>query len=254
MKLKINSCGVCDCAPEWQWHTMGFSDYDLWAVFRGSGTIRPTSHGEISVHDGTCILLTPNTEYTARHDPEHPLLVITVHFDFLNENGEKTFDERLQARLTAYPQFFKDILLRVVSLYNSNDEASACVYLSAALEEFRHADPVESSAEIGVWQKIVNEICTEIDTSPHTPRLCDFAETYGYSERYVGKMFTQIKKISFSVYAQNSRINKAKTLLRLTDMPISDIAEELGFCDACHFTKNFGKIVGISPLSYRKQR
>ncbi len=85
MKLKINSCGVCDCAPEWQWHTMGFSDYDLWAVFRGSGTIRPTSHGEISVHDGTCILLTPNTEYTARHDPEYPLLVITVHFDFLNE-------------------------------------------------------------------------------------------------------------------------------------------------------------------------
>ena len=254
MKLKINSCGICDCAPEWQWRTAGFSDYDLWAVFRGSGTIRPAQGEEINVHDGTCILLTPNTEYVAWHDPEHPLLVITVHFDFFNDRGEKIFNERLQAKLMAYPQFFKDILLRVVSRYNSNDERAACVYLSAALEEFAHADFSEASRELGVWQKIVNEICTAIDTAPQVPKLSDVAEAYGYSERYVGKMFMQIKKISFSVYAQNSRINKAKTLLRLTDMPIADIAEELGFCDACHFTKNFGKIVGVSPLSYRKQR
>jgi AraC-like DNA-binding protein len=199
-------------------------------------------------------LLTPNTEYTAWHDPEHPLLVITVHFDFFNERGEKIFDEHLQAKLMTYPQFFKDVLLRVVSRYNSNDERSACVYLAAALEEFANADPSHSSAELGVWQRIVNEICTEIDTAPRIQKLSDFADAYGYSERYVGKMFMQIKKIPFSVYAQNSRINKAKTLLRLTDIPIADIAEELGFCDACHFTKNFGKIVGVPPLSYRKQR
>ena len=254
MKLKINSCGVCDCAPEWQWHTAGFSDYDLWAVFRGSGTIRPTGYGELSVHDGTCFLLTPNTEYTAWHDPEHPLLVITVHFDFLDESGQKVFNEKLRAKLIAYPHFLKDILLRVVSYYNSNDKNAASVYLAAALEEFAHADDADGSQELGVWQKIVSEICTEIDSSPHMPKLTDFAEKYSYSERYIGKMFAQIKKISFSDYAQNSRINKAKTLLRLTDMPIAEIAEELGFCDACHFTKNFSKNVGTSPLSDRKHK
>ena len=253
MKLKINSCGVCDCAPEWQWHTMGFSDYDLWAVFRGCGTIRPKNNDEITVHDGSCILLTPDTEYIARHDPEHPLLVITVHFDFLDEAGRKIFDERLCAKQIAYPQFLKDVLLRVVSHYNSNNEKTAAVYLAAALEEFAHADLADDS-QLGVWQKIVSEICTEIDTALHMPKLSDFSEKYNYSERYIGKMFSQIKKISFSDYTQNSRINKAKTLLRLTDTPIAKIAEELGFCDACHFTKNFGKNVGISPLSYRKQK
>ena len=125
---------------------------------------------------------------------------------------------------------------------------------AAALEEFAHADDADGSQELGVWQKIVSEICTEIDSSPHMPKLTDFAEKYSYSERYIGKMFAQIKKISFSDYAQNSRINKAKTLLRLTDMPIAEIAEELGFCDACHFTKNFSKNVGTSPLSYRKHK
>ena len=253
MKLKINSCGVCDCAPEWQWHTAGFSDYDLWAVFRGSGMIRPMGGNEIPVHDGSCILLTPDTGYTAWHDPDHPLLVITVHFDFEDKPDHKICGELPCEKQIAYPQFLKDLLLRVVSHYNSNDEQTASVYLAAALEEFTHADFAEDS-QLGVWQRIVNEICTELDTAPHMPRLSDFAEKYSYSERYIGKMFAQIKKISFSDYAQNSRINKAKALLRLTDTPIAKIAEELGYCDACHFTKNFGKIVGTAPLSYRKQR
>lgn len=253
MKLKINSCGVCDCAPEWQWHTSGFPDYDLWAVFRGFGTIRPTGREPIDVNDGSCILLTPDTEYTAWHDPAHPLLVITVHFDFESEADHKIHGELLCKKQIAYPQFLKDLLLRVVSHYNSNDKRTASVYLEAALEEFTHADSAEDSLT-GVWQRIVSEICTELDTAPHMPRLADFAEKYNYSERYIGKMFAQIKKISFSDYAQNSRIGKAKTLLRLTDTPIAKIAEELGFCDACHFTKNFRKNVGMSPISYRKQR
>ena len=36
---KINLCGLNDCSPEWHWETDGFGDYDLWAVFRGSGTL-----------------------------------------------------------------------------------------------------------------------------------------------------------------------------------------------------------------------
>ena len=41
MKYRINSCGICDCPPEWGWQTAkcGFSDYDLWAVFRGEGAL-----------------------------------------------------------------------------------------------------------------------------------------------------------------------------------------------------------------------
>ncbi|MBQ3489964.1 MAG: helix-turn-helix transcriptional regulator [Clostridia bacterium] len=253
MTYKINSCGVCDCLPEWKWHTAGFSDYDLWAVFRGTGEIQYGRDKKISVHDGICVLLDRETEYRAFHDPEQPLLVITVHFDFSDEKKSIPSSEVLCEKLMAYPLFFKEMLLRVVSYYNRNDERTACIYLEAALEEFFHADPVEFSQSLGVWHKIINEICTEIDTSPAMPKLSFFAEKYGYTERHISKMFTAVKKISYSDYTQTSRINKAKTRLRFTDLSIADIAVELGFCDACHFTKNFRKIVGITPLSYRKQ-
>lgn len=255
MHLKIHTCGICDCLPEWHWQTDGFSDYDLWAVFRGEGTLLPGKENakEISVHDGICILLTPNTKYTAWHNPERPLLVINAHFDFLDDNGQKVYIEGLQTKILSYPLFLKELLTRTVSFYNSNDEKAANAYLAAALEEFFHSEAPENSETLGLWSKITSEICTAIDSNPKNPSLSLFAKKYGYTERYIGKMFAQIKKISFSDYSQNSRINKAKTLLRQTDLPIGDISEELGFYDACHFTKNFQKLTGITPLSYRKQ-
>lgn len=252
MRLKINSCGFCDCLPEWKWHTEGFPDYDFWAVFRGEGTIRPQNEKEIAVHDGICLLLTPNTSYNAKHNPSRPLLVFNVHFHFLNDDGDIIYPEKLQTKISTDHPFCKELLSRVISFYNSNDEETALIYLSAVLSEFFHAETPENAENNSVWVKITNEICTEIDSKPQTPSLSFFAKKYGYTERYIGKMFSQIKKISFSDYTQNARINKAKTCLRLTDMSIGAIAEELGYCDACHFTKNFRKLVGISPIAYRK--
>lgn len=257
MRLKINSCGICDCLPEWQWHTGGFSDYDLWAVFRGEGSIQAhmeDSVKEIAVHDGVCILLVPDIRYIAAHNPEHPLLVINTHFEFLNDDGLPFYPEGLQTKILQSPLFLKELLTRMVSFYNSNDEKAALAYFAAALEEFFHAETPESSEILGTWMKIISEICTEIDSKPQTPTLSYFAKKYGYTERYIGKMFAQIKKISFSDYTQNARINKAKTLLRLTDLSVREVAEELGYCDACHFTKNFRKMLGISPLVYRKMQ
>ncbi|MBQ8497887.1 MAG: helix-turn-helix transcriptional regulator [Clostridia bacterium] len=257
MRLKINSCGICDCLPEWQWHTDGFHDYDLWAVFRGEGTIQAHTADtvtEIAVHDGICVLLVPDTKYIAKHHEERPLLVINAHFEFLDDDGTPIYLEKLQTKILPSPLFLQELLTRMVSFYNSNDEKAALAYFAAALEEFFHAETPENSEILGIWMKIISEICTEIDSKPQTPSLSYFAKKYGYTERYIGKMFTQIKKISFSDYTQNARINKAKTLLRLTDLSVGAVAEELGYCDACHFTKNFRKMIGVSPLVYRKMQ
>ncbi len=258
MRLKINSCGICDCLPEWGWQTAknGFSDYDLWAVFRGEGALLPHigEEKEISVHEGICILLAPNVCYTAHHDPKRPLLVINVHFDILDEQGKQVYPVGIEAKTIAFPSFFEELLTRVVSLYNSNREDAACRYLACALEEFFSSDTPDESQNFGPWIRIADEICTAIDKETEIPTLAVFAARYGYTERYMGKMFRKVKGVSFSEYLQNSRIGRAKTLLRLTELPVREIAEELGFYDACHFTRAFRKSVGVAPLAYRKQK
>lgn len=256
MKLKIHSCGVSDCPPSWNWITAssGFADYDLWTVFRGRGKLisQTEEQTEFHIHEGASLLLSPNIRYKAFHEPNYPLLVINVHFDFLDDNGTPIYPKTLSAKSIDDSEFMRSLLMRTVTLFNSNREHDACTYLAAALTEFEMSEDLTSPESDSVWTHIVHEISTEIDSAKKIPSLAEFAGRYGYSERYVGKMFAKLSGISFSDYTRNSRISKAKTLLRHTDAPISVIAEETGFYDACHFTKAFRAAVGISPLAYRK--
>lgn len=254
MKLKINSCGVSDCAPDWRWSTAphGFGDYDLWAVFRGVGVLKTEAGAEYRIREGACLLLSPDTVYTASHDPARPLLVINVHFDFLDDDGSPLRPvAKPEAKSVPSPAFFKTLLLRTVTLFNSNKEDGALTFFRTALEEFRGADELNGS-DSG-WTHIINEIRELTDSQKRTPSLSELSEKYGYSERYIGKMFKKITGISFSDYMLNSRISKAKTLLRLTDAPIAVIAEEAGFYDACHFARSFRLLAGMTPSEFRKR-
>ena len=48
------------------------------------------------------------------------------------------------------------------------------------------------------------------------------------------------------------KIDRAKELLRNSDIPVEDISGKLGFSSPAYFGKVFKKIVGTSPLKYRK--
>lgn len=54
-------------------------------------------------------------------------------------------------------------------------------------------------------------------------------------------------------YIMNVRINAACELLVSTDLPISEIALETGFCDQSHFTNRFVQSKGMPPSHYRKR-
>jgi len=53
-------------------------------------------------------------------------------------------------------------------------------------------------------------------------------------------------------YINNRRLDKAKELLSLSDIPVSEIAYEIGFKDSLYFTRLFRNKVGVPPTTYRK--
>ena len=65
-------------------------------------------------------------------------------------------------------------------------------------------------------------------------------------------MFKQQTGISPYEYVLISRLNKAKELLRQTDMNISQIAAAVGFNSDSNFIHFFSQNTGISPKSFRK--
>nr|WP_299173240.1 helix-turn-helix transcriptional regulator [uncultured Allomuricauda sp.] len=52
-------------------------------------------------------------------------------------------------------------------------------------------------------------------------------------------------------YITDQKLKRAKKLLRITEMPISEIAYGVGFNDPLYFTRTFKKKIGYSPSEYR---
>jgi two-component system response regulator YesN len=56
---------------------------------------------------------------------------------------------------------------------------------------------------------------------------------------------------SFTAYLNHCRIERAQALLVMTDKSVSDISQEMGFCDQSYFGTVFRKLVGMTPAGYR---
>ncbi|MBQ2817503.1 MAG: helix-turn-helix transcriptional regulator [Clostridia bacterium] len=254
-KYRINSCTVSDCAPTWSWKTdkAGFDDYDLWAVFRGSGRLF-VGEDEFAVKPGVCMLLPPHRAIVGEHDASDPLLVMNVHFSVIDKEAFlEPYD--VQQRFIEDTGLFEKLLDRVISFRYAQNDRDAEIWFGAVLSEFFSSRQLKSD-EIYTDTHIacIKEVCAKVNSaSANVPKLGELAEEYGYSSAYLGKLFHKLMGISFSGYLLNSRIDKAKRLLRSTEAPISAIAEQLGYCDVCFFIKQFKGIVGLTPGKYRRQ-
>ncbi|MEA2069315.1 MAG: AraC family transcriptional regulator [Verrucomicrobiota bacterium] len=67
------------------------------------------------------------------------------------------------------------------------------------------------------------------------------------------RRFRKVFQISPLKHIMNVRIRAASLRLTTTNDTIAAVALDCGFYDHSHFTRNFRKVMGISPKEYRKQ-
>jgi AraC family transcriptional regulator len=53
-------------------------------------------------------------------------------------------------------------------------------------------------------------------------------------------------------YVVQCRVAKARELLTTTDLPLTEIALNIGFSDQSHFSRRFQEFVGVPPGAYRR--
>ena len=80
--------------------------------------------------------------------------------------------------------------------------------------------------------------------------VCELAAMCGISEVYFRRLFLNTFGISPKEYIIQKRIEYAKTLLSSKDFSVGEVGILCGYAEPCHFSREFSKRVGISPMQY----
>lgn len=83
-------------------------------------------------------------------------------------------------------------------------------------------------------------------------KLKDLSKILFYNNAYLGKVFKAESGVSFNVYLDQTRIEKAKHFLE-EGYKVYQVSEKVGYSYVDYFHAKFRKYVGKSPLEYRDE-
>lgn len=99
---------------------------------------------------------------------------------------------------------------------------------------------------------IIKRVLSYIETNyAENMSLKTLSASFNVNTAYLGQMFIKEMGEPFSNYLNEKRINKAKELLRTTDLELNEIAELVGYVNQSYFSNLFKKATGIYPTKYR---
>jgi AraC family transcriptional regulator len=97
-------------------------------------------------------------------------------------------------------------------------------------------------------KQVVDYIETHLEQQTH---LSDLAQTASMSPFYFARLFKNSMGVSPHKYVAMRRIERAKEMLRRSDMSVFEIGIRVGYLDAKHFRLMFHREVGASPSEFR---
>jgi AraC-like DNA-binding protein/mannose-6-phosphate isomerase-like protein (cupin superfamily) len=83
--------------------------------------------------------------------------------------------------------------------------------------------------------------------------LGNLAETFYISPNYLSAVFNEKNGMSLKDYVNRLRVEKAKQLLKETDLKISEISRKLGYSQMSYFGSIFRKLEGCTPKDFRAE-
>lgn len=79
------------------------------------------------------------------------------------------------------------------------------------------------------------------------------AEAIGLNPSYLSVLFKRETGMAVSEYILDKRLETAETMLKYSDMSISEIASVLAFSAQSHFTEALKRRTGMTPREYRNR-
>lgn len=79
------------------------------------------------------------------------------------------------------------------------------------------------------------------------------AQACALSRSHFSRAFKRSTGMSPQDWIHQQRIAQAKRLIQESDMTLTQISAECGFCDQAHFSRTFSKTEGVNPMAWRSR-
>lgn len=264
-----------DPAVPAQWKKL--YDHRLTYICGGAGGI----HIEDSVYPcqkGDLFYWGPDVRYAVHRNAENPLTVINIHFDFTQSHRKKKF----MPPAAFLPQFnaghiTEQVELTDAPLFNRPFHLPACFQSERTLllmaEEYKlqklFSSPLLNGLLLSLLASLSRLLAHQGESGHRHRELADeivdyihgnldkpltnqsVAARFSFHPNYLNRLFVRHTGTPLHRYILNTKADKAMEMLHSTALPVTEIAQVLGFCDISHFSRFFKERFGVSPSSLR---
>lgn len=125
-----------------------------------------------------------------------------------------------------------------------------CLFLEILILTMRN---IGKKSEDGATSDAVEQIAAYVkENYAGRLRLADLARQYNYSLSHLSKKFKAEMHTGFSDYVQRIRIEQSCHLLETSALPVTAVAEAVGYGDVRFFNKTFKSVLQVTPREFRR--
>ena len=271
--LTVNTVGYEEIAPGEEYptkegHADGYyfdvtrgrelNEYQLLYVTQGEGVFESTNQKPIHLREGDIFLLFPREWHTY-----HPVENVGWHCYWIGFQGRNMDDRVRSGFLTAlhpiYHVGFSDAIIRLFdNAYCAavQEEAFSQQLLAGIVNHLigmmysleRNIQWGKNSEHVDMINRARLIMRREVEGDVTIQQI---AKQLGISYSTFRKLFKEYTGISPALYQQDLKLQRAKELLRTTDMIIKEIAYKLNFDSPDYFSSKFKMKTGLKPSDFR---
>ncbi len=252
----VTDCGVYFCEYGYRVERENYGNYMLLYVTKGVLAVS-TEGSTYLVQEGQAAFFNCHVHHA--YYAKGYVSFLWVHFDGAN-TGE--FYHHFMGKMKGIvfgeeqaEEIYKD-MLSIVSKYQNNqqvneEENSKKLYQCLCTLIFTEHRDQRNESKVAIVSQAKDYI---YDHMGEELSLGTVADSVGLSASHFSRIFKKETQYSPYEYIILVRINKAKHLLKTTDMPIKEIAYEVGYRSESNFCNSFTQRIGISPINFRRYK
>jgi AraC-like DNA-binding protein len=258
--LYITWTGYRKCGPT---HVIGprvLDYYKMVFVVKGKGYLLLNDE-EACIQSGDMFVLFPRDVHYYHANPDDPWELMWVCFngsssEYILSSVGITKEQSILYNIVN--QNLKASLNEIINDLGTNPDNMNQLYsigtLFILLSKIQQGIEKSNYSDHAKKQSVIEQVTNFIDSNYHMQLNVDVLCNYiNYSRSYLSRVFKVETGYTIPEYVNNVRINRAKLLLKETNLSMQEIAISVGFPDAFYFSKIFKKQTGYAPSGYKNK-